>query len=186
MLDFSGWLFDVSGFSPRWHCGSGWEDTPWLGWLHIGSDLGVWSAYFAIPCVLAYFALRRKELPFRKVILLFLAFILACGTTHLMEAIIFWWPAYRLDGVLKLVTALIPWAALFALFRMTPRLMALRSPTELEAEIRQRKASQEIAQKRGREPAGPGSPSRPRPRCDPCPRLERQNHFLEPGRGGHV
>ena len=37
--------------------------------------------------------------------LLFAAFILACGTTHLMEATIFWWPAYRLAGVIKLITA---------------------------------------------------------------------------------
>ena len=37
----------------------------------------------------------------------FAAFILACGTTHLMEAIIFWWPAYRLAGVIKLFTALV-------------------------------------------------------------------------------
>ena len=35
------------------------------------------------------------------------AFILLCGATHLMEAIIFWWPAYRLAGVLKLMTALV-------------------------------------------------------------------------------
>ncbi len=31
---------------------------------------------------------------------LFGAFILACGTTHLMEAIIFWYPVYRLAGVI--------------------------------------------------------------------------------------
>jgi len=69
-----------------------WRYT-WLGWLHILSDLGVWSAYLAIPLVLVYFLLRRKDLPFRKIFLLFGAFILACGTTHLMEAIIFCGPS---------------------------------------------------------------------------------------------
>ena len=91
-------LFDTSGFPARWKCGSAWTDEPWVGWLHILSDLGVWSAYLAIPLVLLYFILRKKDLPFRRVFLLFGAFILACGTTHLMEAIIFWWPAYRLAG----------------------------------------------------------------------------------------
>ena len=80
MWDFFTHLLDPSGFPPRWYCGS-W--TPSLGWLHILSDLGVWSAYVAIPCVLGYFVLRKKDMPFRFIFLLFGAFILACGTTHL-------------------------------------------------------------------------------------------------------
>src|SRR6201987_5039918 len=102
MFDFLTHLFDTSDFPARWHCGR-W--TPGHGWLHILSDLGVWSAYLAIPLVLLFFALRRKNVPFRWVFALFGAFILACGTTHLMEAIIFWWPAYRLAGVIKFGTA---------------------------------------------------------------------------------
>src|SRR5207253_1757420 len=73
MFDFLTWPFDTSDFPPRWHCGS-WSGA--LGWLHILSDLGVWSAYVAIPCVLGYFLWRRKDLPFRTVFLLFGAFIL--------------------------------------------------------------------------------------------------------------
>ena len=51
-LHFLTWLFDYSRFPPRWRCGPGWQEAPWLGWLHIFSDLGVWSANIAIPCVL--------------------------------------------------------------------------------------------------------------------------------------
>ena len=69
----------------------------------------MWSAYLAIPLVLGFFLQRRKDLPFRGIFLLFGAFIFACGTTHLMEAIIFWWPAYRLAGVIKLITEIISW-----------------------------------------------------------------------------
>ena len=94
-MEFLTRLFDTSDFPARWHCGR-W--TAGHGWLHILSDLGVWSAYVAIPCVLGYFVLRRKDIPFRTIFLLFGAFILACGTTHLMEALMFWWPAYRLAG----------------------------------------------------------------------------------------
>jgi hypothetical protein len=99
-VDFFSRLFDASDFPPRWHCGA-W--TAGHGWLHIVSDLGVWSAYLAIPCVLGFFVLRRKDLPLPGIFWLFGAFILACGTTHLMEAMIFWWPAYRLAGVIKVV-----------------------------------------------------------------------------------
>ena len=35
--------------------------------------------------ILVYFAARKKDLPFKFVFLLFGAFILACGTTHLLE-----------------------------------------------------------------------------------------------------
>ena len=94
-MEFFSKLFDTSDFPARWRCGH-W--TPAHGWLHILSDVGVWAAYFAIPLVLGSFAARRRDLPFRRVFILFVAFILLCGTTHLMEAIIFWWPAYRLAG----------------------------------------------------------------------------------------
>ena len=32
-------------------------------------------------------------------------FILACGTTHLMGAVTVWHPIYRLEGVIKAITA---------------------------------------------------------------------------------
>src|ERR1041384_3311538 len=107
MIYFLTHLFDTSDFPPRWQCGN-W--TAAHGWLHILSDLGIWSAYFAIPCILVYFAVKRRDVPFRGIFLLFGAFILACGTTHLMEAIIFYWPVYRLAGMIKLFTAVVSWA----------------------------------------------------------------------------
>ncbi|PQO46239.1 ATP-binding protein [Blastopirellula marina] len=125
-------LFDTSDFPPRWYCG---EWSPFHGWLHIVSDVGIWSAYFAIPCLLAYFLSKRKETPFHKLFLLFVAFILLCGMTHLMEAIIFWWPAYRLLGLLKLATAVISWTTVFVLVKNVSEMLKFRSPEELEKEI---------------------------------------------------
>ena len=132
LVDLVSQLFDTSSFPARWDCG---DWTPLHGWLHILSDLGVWSAYLAIPLVLAYFLMRRKDLPFRMVFLLFGAFILSCGTTHLMEAIIFWWPAYRLAGLIKVATALVSWTTVLALVRVAPQALAMRSPEELQREI---------------------------------------------------
>ncbi len=131
-MDFLTKLLDPSGFPPRWHCGR-W--TAAHGWLHILSDLGIWSAYFAIPSLLVYFLWKRRNLPFRRIFLLFGAFILSCGTTHLMEAILFWWPAYRLSGVFKLVTALVSWTTVLALVRVGPRVLMIRTTEELEREI---------------------------------------------------
>lgn len=142
-MDFWSKLLDTSDFPARWRCGQ-WTEAH--GWLHILSDLGIWSAYFAIPCVLTYFALRRKDLPFRTVFWLFGAFILLCGTTHLMEAAIFWWPAYRLAGLIKLLTAIVSWVTIFALIRVAPAAMAMRSPEELEREIAARQTAEAALQ----------------------------------------
>ncbi|HTI49718.1 MAG TPA: PAS domain S-box protein, partial [Planctomycetaceae bacterium] len=139
MWGFLSRLFDTSGFPARWHCGT-WSSGH--GWLHILSDLGIWGAYLAIPCVLAYFASRKPDLPFRRIFWLFGAFILACGTTHLMEAVIFWWPAYRLAGVIKLLTALVSWATVLALIPATPRALALRTPQEFDRELSERRRAE--------------------------------------------
>jgi PAS domain S-box-containing protein len=144
MTDFFARLLDTSGFSARWYCG---DWTAGHGWLHILSDLSVWSAYFVIPLVLGYFVVRRRDLPFRSIFVLFVAFILLCGTTHLMEAIIFWWPAYRLAGVIKLLTAVVSWSTVFALVQVAPHALAMRSPEELEREIAARKQAEEALQR---------------------------------------
>ncbi|MEI7686118.1 MAG: ATP-binding protein [Planctomycetota bacterium] len=131
-MDFLRLLFDGSDFSPRWFCGR-W--TAIHGWLHILSDIGVWSAYLAIPFVLGFFIFRKSDLPFRGVFVLFGMFILACGMTHLMEAVIFWWPAYRLLGLIKLITAVVSWTTVLALIPIVPKALAMRSPEELAREI---------------------------------------------------
>lgn len=136
MLDFFSRLFDTTGFPPRWLCGSGW--TPAHGWLHVLSDVAIWAAYFTIPGILVFFAARKRDLPFRAVFLLFGAFILACGTTHLIDATIFWWPAYRFSGLVKFITAVVSWATVFALIPNVPRVLAMRSPESLEKEVQER------------------------------------------------
>jgi PAS domain S-box-containing protein len=131
-------LFDTDGFPPRRQCGPAWSESPGLAWLHIFSDLAIWSAYFTIPAILVYFAARKKDLPFKAVFLLFGAFILACGTTHLMDATIFYWPAYRLSGLIKFITAAVSWGTVFALIPNVPKVLRMRTPEALEREVLER------------------------------------------------
>ncbi len=132
------YLFDTSAFPPRWQCGGGWQQEPFWGWLHIGSDVAIWGAYTAIPFVLIYFLRKRPDLPFPKILWLFVAFIFACGTVHLVEATLFWWPAYRFSGLVKLTTAVVSWATVFALLPLLPLVFAFRTPAQLEDLVRQR------------------------------------------------
>ncbi|MES2387418.1 MAG: HAMP domain-containing sensor histidine kinase [Bacteroidota bacterium] len=71
---------------------------------------------------------------------LFTAFILACGLTHLMDAVIFWWPAYRLSAVIRFSTAIISWVTVFALVRIIPKALQMKTPEELEVIINKRTA----------------------------------------------
>ncbi len=131
-MNFIERLLDTSDYPARWNCGK-W--TAFDGWLHITSDIGVWTAYTAIPVVLVILARNRTDVPFRNVFWLFSAFILLCGTTHLMEAVIFWWPAYRLAGLLKFATAVVSWATVISLIPILPQALALHRPEELAREI---------------------------------------------------
>ena len=105
-------LFDTGSYPARWNCGA-W--TPLEGWLHIVSDVAIFLAYFAIPVALVFFVSRRKDVPFYGIFFLFAAFILCCGTGHLLEAFIFYHPIYRVAGLLKLVTAIVSWVTVIAL-----------------------------------------------------------------------
>jgi PAS domain S-box-containing protein len=120
MLEVLTGLFDTAGFLPRGQGGTSW--TPTLIWLHVTSDLFIWLAYLSIPLVLLYFT-RRRDLPFPRLFLLFALFILACGTTHLLDAIMFEYPVYRVAGVMKMVTAIVSWATVIALIPVVPRVM---------------------------------------------------------------
>lgn len=120
-------VLDTTSFPARWYCGS-W--TPLHGWIHITADLMVAGAYLAIPLVIFFFTLRRRDVPFPRVFWLFGAFIIACGTTHFIEAIIFWEPVYRLSAIAKVTTAAVSWVTVIALVQVVPQ--ALRYP-RLEA-----------------------------------------------------
>ncbi len=117
-------FLDTSDFPARWRCGN-WSE--FLGWLHIISDVATFVAYFTIPAVLVYFVRKRDDFPFHKLFWLFGGFIFACGTVHLIEAIIFWHPIYRVSGLMKFFTAFISWITVFALIRYTPRILHLPS-----------------------------------------------------------
>lgn len=120
LWDRVGLLFDTSDFPARWDCGN-W--TPLHGWIHIIADIAIWAAYVSIPCTIVLYVLRRREVPMPRLFWLFAAFIFFCGTTHLMEAVIYWWPAYRLNAVFKILTAVASIATVVVLMGQLPQLL---------------------------------------------------------------
>lgn len=63
------------------------------------------TAYYSILLMLVYFVQKRGDLPFDWIFLMFGTFIVACGTTHLMEIWRQWHPTYWLSRFIKVITA---------------------------------------------------------------------------------
>lgn len=133
--DFFNQFFNTDSFPARWHCGK-WSE--FHGWLYIISDIAIWAAYFTIPFLLIHFIRRKKDVPFPKIFWLFGGFILACGATHLIDAIIFWIPIYRVSALVRLFTAVISWATIYALYKVLPNAFSLKTPAELEKQVSER------------------------------------------------
>jgi len=136
LLEFFRKLLDSEQFMPRWVCGK-W--TPFHGWLYIISDLVIFAAYMAIPFAMVYFIRKRwGDLPFRGVFWLFIAFIALCGTTHLMDAIIFYVPHYRLNALVLVATGIVSVATVVTMIRVMPEALAYKSPLELQQAVDQK------------------------------------------------
>lgn len=128
MLAFLTQLFSSGPFIPHGHCYL-WQSN--LVWLHVASDAFIAVAYYSIPLTLLYFVRRRKDLPFHKIFLLFCLFIVACGSTHLMEVWTLWHPIYWVSGGLKAFTAFISIFTAIELIPVIPQALALPSPAQL-------------------------------------------------------
>ncbi len=117
-------------FIPHGHCYL-WQ--PGLVGLHILSDALIALAYYSIPLMLVYFVRQRKDLPFDWMFLLFGTFIVACGTTHVMEIWTLWHPTYWLSGLIKAITAFVSVSTALLLVPLIPQALTLPSPAQLEA-----------------------------------------------------
>ncbi len=128
MVEFWNGLFGTGSFIPHGHCYL-WK--PGLVWLNISADTLIAIAYYAIAITLFYFVKRRQDLPFNWIFLLFSAFIVACGTTHLMDVWTLWHPTYWLSSSVKAVTALISVFTAIKLIPIIPLALAFPSPAQL-------------------------------------------------------
>ena len=123
-------IFSPTQYMPHGHCYL-WQ-TP-LVWLHITGDFLIAIAYYSIPAMLIYFVFKRRDVPFLGIFALFGAFIILCGTGHLLEIWTLWHSAYWLSGIEKAITALVSCYTAGAMVTLLPQFLSLRTPQEVEA-----------------------------------------------------
>src|SRR4051794_12650524 len=139
-------FLSADGFMPHGMCYL-WQ--PGILGLHVVSDSLITLAYFSIPFTLLYIVRKRPDLKFNWIFVCFAIFIIACGTTHLMEIWTIWHATYWLSGTIKAITALASVPTAVLLVKLVPA--ALRVPsaaalqsanTELEREVTERKRAE--------------------------------------------
>lgn len=130
-------------FMPHGHC---YFWRPEIVWMHVISDVVTGVAYYSIPLMLVYFIRKRRDVPFHWLFGLFAAFIFWCGTTHFMDVLTLWVPVYRLDGLVRVVTAAISGFVAVLLVRVIPQALAFKGPETL-AQVNEA-LSNEIAEHR--------------------------------------
>ena len=143
MKDFLQTLLSLPLLTPHEHCYL-WQ--PDLVGLHAVSDVGIAIAYYSIVIALIYLVRKRDDVPFSKPFLLFSAFMVACGTTHLMAVWTLGQPVYWLAGALKLITATLSISTAVTLISLLPKALNLSDLAAmnqaLEAEIAARQATE--------------------------------------------
>jgi PAS domain S-box-containing protein len=129
MVQFFKKLFE-SDFLPHGTC---YLWNPAVLWLNVISDLIITLAYYAIPILLFIFVRKRKDFRSNWIVLAFTIFILACGTTHLLGVWTVWHATYRLDGIVKAITAAASITTALLLAPLLPVLVHMPNPAELAA-----------------------------------------------------
>src|SRR5215470_17940356 len=122
MLDSIVKLFASSSFLPHGYCIT-W--SPALLWGMVGSDAVIALAYYSIPLALVVLVKKRGDLSFDWMVLLFSAFIFACGTTHLIAIWTIWRPDYWLEVLMKTLTAAVSIGTALILWPLIPKLLRI-------------------------------------------------------------
>ena len=93
-----------SAYMPHLYCYLG--STP-LAWTHAIADSAIGLSYLVISGTLAFLLYRgQRGLPFHAIFFAFALFIIACGSSHILEAFTVWVPVYVLSAAAKVVTAI--------------------------------------------------------------------------------
>jgi len=122
--------FDSSNFMPHGMC---YLWRPDILWTSVISDVVTALAYFSITLAVIMFVKKRQDLPYPWFFVLAGSVIfLACGLSHLVNAIVIWEPIYGVSAIIKAITAVTSLATGIVIWFVLPIFLSLPSPSMLE------------------------------------------------------
>jgi PAS domain S-box-containing protein len=101
--------------------------APSVLWSTVVSDALIAAVFFSSPIAVIRFWHRRGDPTSPRVAGLFSAFIVACGTTYVVDIWTIWHPDYGLQALAKLLAAALSCATAVVLWELLPH--ALEAPT---------------------------------------------------------
>jgi hypothetical protein len=90
-------MFQPHGYCLNW--------TPWILWLTVVGNALIALAYYSIPVTLIYLVRQKPDMVWNWVFTAFATFIFACGTVHVMDIVVIWYPLYGLSAAVTAFTA---------------------------------------------------------------------------------
>lgn len=118
----------ASNFAPHGYC---FLFDPTLLWGMVIADLLIAASYYSIPVALIYFAHKRKDIDNHQLLWKFGAFILLCGTTHLVYLWNIWHSNYYLEMFLKMATGIVSFYVAIFIWKVIPLALKIPSPSAL-------------------------------------------------------
>jgi len=115
---------------------------PEVLWVSVISDVLTALAYFSITIAVIVFVKKRHDLPYPGFFILVGSIIfLACGTSHLISAIVVWYPIYGISAISKAITAITSVLSGIIIWQVLPFFLAYPSPAMLKRKNSALKAS---------------------------------------------
>jgi signal transduction histidine kinase len=102
-----------------------WRQDPHLIWAMVVTNAITFASYFSICTTLFYMARKTRRSimrDWRFFLVGFALFIVACGSTHLMEVVTTWDPVFWVDAWTNIVTAALSGYVAMQFFRRAPEL----------------------------------------------------------------
>jgi PAS domain S-box-containing protein len=78
---------------------------------------------------------KRKDIPFKSTIIVFILFIFFCAITHIFEIINVWIPLYFITGIVKVITAIISVISTFIILKNLNKILSLPSFKGIETKM---------------------------------------------------
>ncbi len=100
--------------------------------LMLGSEIVIGGCYLSVAGSLGVFAMRRPDFPYPGIMTLFALVFALCGLSHLVEALVLWFPLYGIQAVFNTLVAILAVPAAWKMWRLVPEALTLPSPRHLQ------------------------------------------------------
>ena len=103
---------------------------PLVIWVMIASNSLIAAAYFAIPVLIVRLVGRKMHMLLHSFTIAFAVFIFSCGTGHVMDVVVLYYPAYWLQNLVNSITAITSVYTAAMLARYSPSIKRLLDDPE--------------------------------------------------------